>query len=91
MMFLSAFDDFDGVDSQIGKPCSSKSVSKVTQRGNTYCYNLWNDWVYTVQTQTGPLLHNITTKELQHWLCPFVLEVWKKDGNLFVPNTFPAA
>lgn len=34
-----------------------------------------------------PLLHNITEEELQHWLCAFVLEVWKRDGTVFVPNT----
>ena len=30
-LFLSAFDDFDGVDSRIGEACSNKSVSKVVQ------------------------------------------------------------
>ena len=33
-----------------------------------------------------PSPHNITVEELQHWLCSFILEVWKKDGNVFVPN-----
>ena len=26
-------------------------------------------------------------EELQRWLCAFILEVRKKDGNVFVPNT----
>ena len=66
------------------------AIPQKTQRDNKYCYNLWNDWVSHRANSTGeviPLLHNITVKELQHWLCAFVLEVQKKDGNAFVPNT----
>ena len=66
------------------------AIPQKTQRDNKYCYNLWNDWVSHRENSNGetiPLLHNITVKELQHWLCAFVLEVRKKDGNAFIPNT----
>ena len=66
------------------------AIPQKMQRDNKYCYTLWNDWVSHRANSTGeaiPLLHNITIKELQHWMFAFVLEVWKKDGNAFVPNT----
>ena len=66
------------------------AIPQKKQRDNKYCYTLWNDWVSHCANSTGeaiPLLHNITIKELQHWMCALVLEVRKKDGNAFVPNT----
>ena len=83
---------------KFAQPVSNKDIVKTmhsaipttTRRDNKYCYTLWNDWVLYRANSTGeviPLLHNITAEELQHWLCAFVLEVRKKDGNLFVPNT----
>ena len=68
----------------------NSAIPTKTQRDNKYCYTLWNDWVLYHANSTGeviPLLYNITVEELQHCLCAFVLEVRKKDGNVFVPNT----
>ena len=131
-LFLNAFEDLDGVRSQLSesKACSSKNASNVvrtvepisaksntshisrkfakpvstddiaktmqstipkkTQKDNKYCYTLWEDWILHRAKSTGeiiPSLRNITVEELQYWLCAFILEVRKKDGNMFVPNT----
>ena len=73
----------------ITKTMHSATPQKM-QRNKKYCYTLWNDWVSHHANSNGeaiPLLHNITIKELQHWMCAFVLEGQKKDENAFVPNT----
>ena len=80
------------------KPVSSKDIEQVmksavpekTQQDNKYCAKLWHDWVSYRRKETNviiPSLHNITSTELQHWMCPFILEVRKKDGSVFLPNT----
>ncbi|XP_065902920.1 zinc finger MYM-type protein 2-like [Dysidea avara] len=66
------------------------AIPKKTQRDNKYCYTLWKEWVTHRAMATGeviPLLCNITAEELQHWLCSFVLEVRKKNGDVFIPDT----
>ena len=34
-----------------------------------------------------PYLKDIKVEELQHWICSFLLEIRKKDGSAFVPNS----
>lgn len=82
-----------------GKPVSNeditramqKAVPEKTQKDNKYCVGLWEEWVSCrAKTTPGvvvPHLNKITAQELQHWLCAFVLEIRKKDGNPFPPNT----
>ena len=83
---------------KFAQPVSSEDIAKTmqsaipkkTQRDTKYCYTLWEDWVLHRAKSTGeviPSLRNITAEELQRWLCAFVLEVRKKNGNVFVPNT----
>ena len=67
-----------------------KAVPEKTQKDNKYCVNLWEEWVSYRAKTTGaviPHLKNIKLEELQHWLCAFVLEIRKKDGSAFIPNT----
>ena len=81
-----------------GKPVSHKDISEAmqravplkTQRDNKYCANLWEDWVLHRAKTTGvtiPYLNTIKVEELQQWLCAFVLEIRKKDGSVFLPNS----
>ena len=39
------------------------------------------------EQETNSRKFDITVNQLQHWLCRFILEVRKKDGNPFPPNT----
>ena len=66
------------------------AIPKKTQYDTKYCYALWEDWILQRRKSTGemiPSLCSISVEELQYWLCPFILEVRKRDGNVFVPNT----
>ena len=80
------------------KPVSSKEVDeaiqggvpKKTQEDSIYCANLWKEWVIHRAKTTGvviPHLKDIKVEELQHWICAFVLEIRKKDGSAFIPNS----
>ena len=67
-----------------------KAVPEKTQRDKKYCTNLWEEWVSHRAETTGiiiPHLKNIDMEELQHWMCAFILEIRKKDGSVFPPNT----
>ena len=68
----------------------AKGVPSKTVEDTKYCVNLWNEWKRYRQETLGdsiPDLTELSRSELQHWLTRFVLEVWKKDGSEFVPNT----
>ena len=55
-----------------------------------YCVNLWDAWTrYRLETTGATIkpLSELNHKELQHWLTRFVLEVRKKDGSQFPPNS----
>ena len=80
------------------KPVSSKEIAetmqsgvpKKTQEDSKYCANLWDEWAIHRAKTTGdmiPYLKNIKVEELQHWICAFILEIRKKDGSEFIPNT----
>ena len=80
------------------KPVSSKEIAetmqsgvpKKTQQDSKYCAYLWDEWAIHRAKTTGdiiPCLKNIKVQELQHWICAFVLEICKKDGSEFIPNT----
>ena len=67
-----------------------KGVPRKTQEDSRYCANLWQEWVTHRAATTGvfiPHLKDIKAEELQHWICAFVLEIRKKDGSEFIPNT----
>ena len=51
---------------------------------------MWDEWIVNRAKSTGtiiPYLKDITVAELQHWLCYFILEVQKKNGTEFPPNS----
>ena len=64
-----------------------KSVPKSTQRDTEYCIRIWDECRKLSTNDTIPPLSEISTKQLQYWMCRFVLEVRKKEGAEFPPNT----
>ena len=67
-----------------------ESVPKKTREDTKYCVNLWEEWRnYRLQhtTATIPLLLEMTNGDLQYWMTRFIMEVRKKDGSSFPPNT----
>jgi len=67
-----------------------KGVPKKTLEDTKYCLNLWEEWRKYRQQTTGDAiapLSEMTQEEVQHWLTRFILEVRKKDGSVYPPNT----
>ena len=68
------------------------SVPKKTQADTKYCMRLWNEWTThrNALSTAEKIPDNITTmnaETLQYWMCRFVLEVRKKDGNVYPAST----
>ena len=66
------------------------SKPKATQKDTKYCLHLWDEWRAYRESTTQvniPFLLQMTDTELSHWLTRFVLEVRKKNGDLYPPNT----
>ena len=65
-------------------------IPKKRQEDTQYCVKLWEEWCkYRQQNHYNciPGLTELQPKDLQHWLVRFILEVRKKDGSEFAPNT----
>ena len=65
-------------------------MPKKTLEDIKYCTNLWSEWQRHRQETLGDSIPNLTElnrRELQYWLTRFVLEVRKRDGSEFPPNT----
>ena len=69
-------------------------VPKNTQTDTKYCVELWRKWsafrnsivdLEKVPEDIEAIASNVD--HLQYWLCCFVLEVRKKDGSEYPPNT----
>ena len=66
------------------------AVPKKTNEDTKYCTKVWEEWCqYRREYHHSdiPTLHHITRTQLQHWLTRFVLEVCKKDGTEYPPDT----
>ena len=65
-------------------------VPQRTQQDTLYCTRLWDEWCKHRDTVTGvkivPLIE-LSESELNHQLTSFILEVRKKDGSLYTPNS----
>ena len=67
-----------------------KRVPKRTKTDTKYCVNLWEQWRKSRQNQTDEQIDNIealTNEKMDYWLTRFILEVRKKDGSEYPPNT----
>ena len=65
-------------------------IPKKTIEDTQYCVKVWKEWCsYHRETcgDTIPPLDSIEPSPLQHWLTHFVLEVRKKNGAEYSPNT----
>ena len=68
----------------------NKGIPKKTLEDTKYCVKVWEEWCsYRRQTcrDTIPPLQCIVPSQLQHWLTRFVLEVRKKNGAEYSPDT----
>ncbi len=80
------------------KPVSKEDLDKTmqsavpdkTQRDTRYCVRIWEEWAEHRASSTGailPPLKDIAQIQLQQWMSCFVLEIRKKDGTEFPPNS----
>ena len=72
------------------KEHAASRIPESTNRDTKYCAKMWEEWVINRAKKTGtvvPYLKDITIPQLQYWVCYFILEVCKKDGAEFPPNT----
>ena len=88
----------DATASPFGNPKTTEEILEArrqgiplrTQQDTQYCIRLWEEWRNYRQTATNenisPLIE-LDNAELDNWLTCFVLEVRKKDGSLYPPNT----
>ena len=67
-----------------------KVFQKRTKQDTKYCLNLWEEWrkhrEHTTHVDIAPI-HLLSLSELAHWLTRFVLEIRKKTGEVYTPNT----
>ena len=67
-----------------------KGIPKKTLEDTQYCVKVWEEWCsYRRQVcqDTIPPLQSIEASQLQHWLTRFVLEVRKRNGKEYSPDT----
>ena len=67
-------------------------IPKKTQTDTKYCVDIWKNWsIYRNSVvNTEQVNEDITALDnngIQYWMSQFVLEVWKKDGSEYPPNT----
>ena len=68
----------------------TKGVPLKTQKDTKYCVGVWESWREYRNSTTGAAIAPLTElnhSELDHWLTRFILEVRKKDGSEFPPNS----
>ena len=66
------------------------AVPKKTQQDTEYCVRLWEEWCQHRRNNFGdsiPQLTELQPTELQQWLTYFILELRRKDGSEFTPDT----
>ena len=67
-----------------------ETVPKKTREDTKYCVNLWEEWrTYRLEhcSVSIPPMLELNNADLQFWLTRFIIEVRKKDGSHFPPNT----
>ena len=67
-----------------------QGVPLKTQEDTKYCVSVWKEWCAHQAETYGdsiPALEDISISEFQHWLICFILEVRKRDGTEFTPQS----
>ena len=68
-------------------------ISQKTKEDTEYCMRIWNAWseeriaIADSGDEKIPPLLQMNKEMMQHWLTCFILEVKKKDGSEYPPNT----
>ena len=69
----------------------ASSVPKKTQADTKYCVELWKKWSNfrnsITEEQVPERIKAMDNEQLRYWLSRFVLEVRKRDGSEYPPNT----
>ena len=69
------------------------SVPKKTQTDTRYCHRIWEEWRDSRNSSAATRevvpddITQMDNTSLQHWMSQFVLEVRKKGGTEYPPNT----
>ena len=66
------------------------AVPEKTQRNTRYCVKIWDEWAEHRASSTSvvlPPLKALNKSQLQHWMSCFIMEIRKKDGREFPPNS----
>ena len=66
------------------------SIPESIKRDTKCCISMWDKWIVNRVKAAGtviPYLNDIILTELQHWLCYFILQLQKKSGTQFFPNS----
>ena len=72
------------------KKAHAESIPKKTRQDTAYCLRLWEYWAEHRCMMTGtsvPSFMQLDRQDLQYWITRFILEVRKKDGMEYPPNT----
>ena len=67
-----------------------RAIPEKTVKDTKYCVSVWEEWCKHREETTSctiPSLNSITLSDLQFWLVRFILEVRKKDGCEYPPDT----
>ena len=67
-----------------------QGIPRRTQQDTQYCVRLWEEWRQhrnTVSEESVAPLSELSVSQLNHSLSCFVLEIRKKDGSSYPPNT----
>ena len=72
------------------KSIKLNGIPKKTQDDTQYCLRVWEEWCKYRRNSCGDNIAPVTEMQplqLQYWLIRFILEVRKKDGAEYPPNT----
>ena len=86
------------ISTRFAAPKTEKDIEKIklngipkkTQVDTEYCMKVWEEWCHYHRHNCGDNIVAVTEMQpiqLQYWLMCYVLEVHKKDGTEYPPNT----
>ena len=89
-----------GSTSRFAKPKTDEEIQLAQERAipvktvadTKYCIGLFEEWrIYRMYMYTTavniPIITDMTKEQMQYWLVRFVLEVLKKCGDVYPPNS----
>nr|XP_039268519.1 uncharacterized protein LOC120343412 [Styela clava] len=79
------------------QPAEAPGIPERTKKQNRWAFNVWREWArkrnMLEDSFAGPYkgvpldVGQATEEELDYWLCNFVREIRRKDGNPYPPHT----